>query len=327
MPTQNQNQNNDQLAANVEAVAKRLSDYARGAGWSAARLCQEYPDLGDVRTFRDICNGNGAKYDLARWERDYTAVEAAIKQRAQTPDRVICTQTSAVKRIARAIATVTGRPDGDNRRIVIVEGLPSSGKTTAAAIIANNLGSRVMRIEVLQVWRDRPQALLGAILRGVGEKTIPTDALEAFEATAAALTVSRKCVILDEAHHLGIRTINTIKALINVTRSEFVLMAIPKLLRNMQRKTWDESQQLVFNRLSECITLDFKDTDIEKYLRQRFPAIDTDTARTSSKKILAEASGIGNMSFVVAVADEIDTDKPITSETVAEAIALAKSRR
>jgi len=313
-----------EAAAALAATAQRLADYAKSVGWTEKKLCDEYPDLGDARTFREIKKGYDATVEtLQRHAENYAAVEAAIKFAASVAERTLCHNLSAEKKLMAAIKKLTSRPDGDNRRVVIVEGQPSVGKTTAADIIASRYGSRIMRIEALQVWNDRPNALLAAILGG---DRAPQDQLAAFNAAAAALNASRRCVIIDEAHHLGPRTLNTVKALVNNTRSEFVLMAIPTLLKKLEFKNWEESRQIIHNRLSDKITLKVEPGDPVAYFRHRFPALDEETANAAAREMFKVVNGAvafafpENMSFVVAVADAVNPDEPITAKTLSRII-------
>lgn len=317
---------NDIKAMRTEAMrlAGNIADYAGRKGWSNVKLCREYPGLGSDRTFRDMVAGNLEGYDaetqVLNLRSAWVLIEEMAGDEAAEP---VYEDLSTVLNLRRAC--LTAMKSWGLNRVVIVQGASGIGKTTALRIVAGRYGARVAVCEASTVWGDRPVAMLGKMMQALGhEGLLPTGAMARMEAVEQKLSVSRRCMFIDEAHHLGPNCLNVIKTLVNTTPGEFVLLAIPTLWQKLESSAYQEARQISTNRLSERVRLSLTERDICTYLQLAVPglAANDKDARSAAKLIRPAAESAGNMSFVRDVArllGEAPTIKDVSDAIKAEA--------
>ena len=311
----------------IVELAAKLGDYAARKGWSLGKLCREYPGLGSDRTFRDLSAGNLEGYDGEAQLRNLRAAWAIVEEVAgDAAIEPVYDDLSTVQALRRAC--LAAMKSWGSNRVVIVQGASGTGKTTALRIIAGRYGERVAVCEAADVWTDKPSAMLGAMLRALGhDGNLPLGAMARMEEAQKRLSISRRCMVVDEAHHMGPKCLNTIKTLVNTTPGEFVLVAIPTLWAKLESAAYQEARQLSTNRLSERVRISLTERDIAAYLGMAVPALagDEKLARAAAKLIRPPAEAAGNMAFVRDVARLMPAAPTI--EDVAEAIKGAAARR
>ncbi|MGI5868665.1 MAG: AAA family ATPase [Kiritimatiellia bacterium] len=317
------------IQGEIAELAGRLGDYAARKGWSIARLCRECPGLGSDRTFRDMAAGNLDGYDaeaqLANLRSAWAVAEETAGDGAAEP---VYDDLSVVQALRRAC--LAAMKSWGSNRVVIVQGASGVGKTTALRIVAGRYGDRIAACEASEVWNDKPAAMLGAMLRALGhDGNLPHGAMARLEEAQRRLSVARKCVVVDEAHHMGPRCLNAVKTLVNTTPGEFVLIAIPTLWAKLESAAYQEARQLSTNRLSERVRLALCERDIAAYLAHAVPemAVDGKLARSAAKLIRPAAEAAGNLAFVRDVARLLPATGPVGLEEVAEAVKAAAARR
>ena len=314
-------------AAELAALAGRLSEWAARRGIPVARFCRDYPGLGSERTFRDLRAGRTEGYDVAAQLAGYRAVEAVLEELAGTAEAQerIYDDLGPVVALRRAFARVAQSAGTD--RVVVLEGESGVGKTTAARILAGRYGAgRVVTVEASDAWGDSPAALLGGILEALGRTELPPSRVGRLAQAREALSLSRRCVVVDEAHHLGPHCLNTVKTLVNTTPGEFILVAIPSLWGKLQKQAYQEARQLTTNRLSERVRLALSDADVARYLGKFFPDAAPQALRAAARIVRPQAAASGNMAFVREVARELG-DGPLAPESAAKAAMAVAGRR
>ena len=231
-------------------------------------------------------------------------------------------------KIRRAFLGVV-KATGTNR-VLIVQGESGVGKTTAVGLLRGKYGTgRISYVEASDVWADSPNAFLGAILRALGVTELPAGRVQRLEEVQSRLGISRRCLVIDEAHHLGPHCLNTVKTLVNTTPGEFILVAIPTLWNKLQAHAYQEAKQIATNRLSERVKLTLDEADIRTYLSKRFgaeaPRSDMAAALKVAAKIIRPAALLaGNYAFVRDVARELTG---LDAETVSRAVTAVTGRR
>ena len=317
------------LAAEVQSLAQKIAAWGTARGYGVARLCREFPALGSDRTFRALRDGAVDGYNLAARLADLRGAWAVIQELGGEGNAEPVYDTLGVVTELRRAVLSAMRSFGSDR-VVIVQGQSGVGKTTALRLLVGRYGRRIAVCEACDAWGDKPSALLGGILRAIGyEGTLPSGATARLEAAQERLTVSRTCVAIDEAHHLGPHCLNTIKTLVNTTPGEFVLVAIPTLWHKLESRSYMEARQLSTNRLSERVKLQLETGDVGEYLRlarpEAFPK--AAAARRAAGIILPAARQAGNMAFVRDVARLLPEHGEVSAETVAAAVAEVCARR
>lgn len=314
------------IGEQIAELAKRINGYAVRKGWSKARLCREKPQLGSERTFRDMLAGRCGGYDAEGRLIALRAVWAEVEELAGPGEtEPIYDDLTPISQVGNACLGAM-RNWGINR-VVIVLAEPGMGKTTAARRLAARYTERICTCEATDVWADKPGALIREMLKQLGESEPPVSASAALELLIRKLSVTRRCFIFDEAHHLGPRQLNTIKTLVNQTPGEFVLLAIPSLWAKLSRTAYMEARQVSTNRLAELVQLDLEEADIARYLRHRIPGLELKASREAAGILRGPATGNGNMSFIRDVADALAGEDEITPRAVQEAAQVELAKR
>lgn len=312
-------------------LAKRVFAYQELGGLRVAQMVKEFDGIGSAKTFRDLRCGRLEGYDVDAWLDNYRVVVAEIEERSSAAaDEVIYADLSAVVRLRKAAVRVM-KTNGINR-VLVVLGESGAGKSEAVGELRRAYGSRVKVIEALQIWEDRPLNMLGAILKSFGQVSLPIGADARFEAVLAALK-TRRMIAIDEAQHLGQRCLNTVKALVNKSPGEFMLLAIDTLWQRLESAAYQEARQLTTNRLAEMVKLSPTVDDVCVFLNHRFPGVEVKLRHQMGAVVLAAAKGNGNMSFVRDVCDCIgdmllgDPGEELTLDVLVNAVEKVGRKR
>ena len=153
---------------------------------------------------------------------------------------------------------------------------------------------------------------------------LPAGRVQRLEEVQSRLSISRRCLVIDEAHHLGPHCLNTVKTLVNTTPGEFILVAIPTLWNKLQAHAYQEAKQIATNRLSERVKLTLDEQDIRTYLAKRFPKAGTADLKVAAKIIRPNALLSGNYAFVRDVARELTG---LAADDVSRAVTAVTGRR
>jgi type II secretory pathway predicted ATPase ExeA len=220
-------------------------------------------------------------------------------------------------------------PAASLRRVVFVLGDSGMGKTTAVNILCRKWGQRVTRMEAHEAWADRPANMLDDLLEQLGLATIPTSSAAKMRAAVAALKSFRRCLIIDEGHHIGPRIINTFKSLVNMTPGEIVILGTPPMWAKFTKAAYAEATQLYTNRLGAFVCLKLLDSDVEAFLRSTFGSRVTKAeAASAAKAIRPVAERRGCYAFVRDVCAELEAaGKGFGAEAVQAALREVRDMR
>ncbi len=282
----------------VAEAAARIMDWQKARGWTTARMIREFPDLGSDKTYNALANGKLEEYDADAWAARYEAVLALIQDAdgsgAVAEERY--DDLSGPRRVKRALLDLLEAQG--NARVLVLEGPSGIGKTTAIDLVRARYGKRIVAVEAAEAWGDNPGALLKSLLKKLGMPIPPSSTYECLDACVEALGKTRVCVVVDEAHHLGPRCLNSVKTLVNSTPGEFVLSAIETLWRRLEKANYEEARQLTTNRLAERVSLSLAEADVARYVERAVPGCDAKVAKAAARLVCAEAARHGNMAFV-----------------------------
>ena len=307
----------------VETAAK-IAAWGESHGMSRAQLVRNFTDLGSEKSFRDISGGQLEGYNAENQLTKYRAVYATMEELAnQGGEERIYDDLGTVVKIRRAFLGVV-KATGTNR-VLIVQGESGVGKTTAVGLLRGKYGTgRISYVEASDVWADSPNAFLGAILRALGVTELPAGRVQRLEEVQARLAISRRCLVIDEAHHLGPHCLNTVKTLVNTTPGEFILVAIPTLWNKLQAHAYQEAKQIATNRLSERVKLTLDEADVRTYLAKCFPDAAAADLKTAARIIRPSALLSGNYAFVRDVCRAL---AGLDADAVSRAVTAVAARR
>ena len=314
----------NQLENELVETAAKIAAWGESHGMSRAQLVRNFSDLGSEKSFRDISCGQLEGYNAENQLTKYRAVYATMEELAnQGGEERIYDDLGTVVKIRRAFLGVV-KATGTNR-VLIVQGESGVGKTTAVGLLRGKYGTgRISYVEASDVWADSPNAFLGAILRALGVTELPAGRVQRLEEVQARLAISRRCLVIDEAHHLGPHCLNTVKTLVNTTPGEFILVAIPTLWNKLQAHAYQEAKQIATNRLSERVKLTLDEADVRTYLAKRFPDAAAADLKTAARIIRPSALLSGNYAFVRDVCRAL---AGLDADTVSRAVTAVAARR
>jgi len=314
---------NSNTITEIQNYARIIDEYATRRGIGLRKLVSEFPVLASVKTFSDLREGRLDGYDVEKHVTNYKAVADHVKDMEGGREEMYA-GLPAVGAIESAVVKVMKSWGLD--RVVFVDAESGAGKTTAAKILCAKYGSRLMMIEATDMWNDSPRAFLSEMLIALGVQTPPMDGNAVLTRVRELLRASRRCMIIDEAHHLGPRSLNVLKTLVNQTQGEFILIGIPSMWQKLYKAAYMEARQLSTNRLSERVTLPFEDRDVAAYLLQLFPDADKAELKNAARVIRPAAQQHGLMSFVRDVAREM-LDDGLSADNVIKAVTSIQKRR
>lgn len=321
-------------ADELVSLATKVSDWQEARQYSDNELLRRLPGLGSTKTFTRILKRDFAEMDIQRWVSDYRAVWAVIESLTgrEKGDVELFEDMSTVISLRRALTDIFERRS--IRRVILAEGDSGLGKSSALTFMQRKWGQRILIIEATEFWADNPNELLGSSLEALGMRDLPQGRGDRLRLLVNRLRQSRTALAIDEAHHLGPHCLNGCKTIINQTPGEVILLALPTLWSRIERSNYEETKQLLGNRLAERIKLGkLRESDVRKLLSRRLGGYDNNASAaellTVASRLGAQGKPHGNLSFVDAVCERVieqDT-KPITHEIIMAAIAAELARR
>lgn len=314
----------------LETLARQIRDWQTARNIYDTELCKRFNGLGSTKTFKRILEGDLTELDADSWLVAYEQVLVLIDLESQASklDEPIYDDLWHIA--ATRLATQTAMTERGNNRLVIIEGPSGSGKTTAARCLAGRFGRKIVLAEADETWKDSANSMLGGLLRSLGIREVPTGAELRLTKLITALVESPVCVVIDEAHHLGPRTLNLIKTLINRTRCQFVFLCIETLFKKLECNAYEEAKQLTKNRLAERVKLSGPSpNDVEKFLDRRLKW-EPNTMKPCAKVLADRAPLYGGWNFVNLVtrsARQLAGKELIDQDTFSKAIQKAAASR
>lgn len=310
-------------------IAQAIRDYQKARELSDTQLLKKFAGLGSTKTYTRILAGDVADLDTERWLLEYRQVQTLIDALAgDSEEEPLYDDLTSCGRLR--VAVVDAMRERGNARLVIVQGPSGSGKTWSARALAERFGSKVVLTEADETWKDSIQNMLGGLLRGLGVREPPLSAADRLGKLFETLASKELTIVIDEAHHLGPRTLNLVKTIINQSGVVVVLCAMDTLFRRLEMQAYEEARQLTQNRLCERVRLGEIDShDVEKFLGRRLKWANGDLRR-AVETTKSAAKDRGHFAFIKAAVRRARRDhgeEPLTIEQWSEAIAkTVKSR-
>lgn len=322
------------------SLANSIETYRADRIMSKALLLRSYPELGTDKTYGKIVKGELTELDITnRWLPAYRQVWAQI-QTSDTDvadDSLIEDLTGPVEICRSYLET---RNEKTNARFIALIGDSGLGKTSAIEVMKSKpYGVNILVVEAIDVWKNQGKGTAIPLLRAIGKKLgvtkQPGSARDGFfDEIVAKLNAQRRCIVIEEAHHLCPAGLNTIKALINLTSVLVVVTAMPILWQRLEssREAYAECKQLTGNRLAERIVLTLRESDVKRILEKRLGLASGDTLIVRVVRPLMEmAAQYSNLKFVARAVkrylEEVRQGENPTVETFLNAMKLERKRR
>jgi hypothetical protein len=327
-------------ARQLRETAANIETYRADLNMPKAVLLRTYPELGTDKTFGKIIKGDFAELDVeGRWLPAWADVWQRI-QGAEDDDGDADLITDLTGPVELCRSYLETRNEKGNARFILILADSGMGKTCAVrALRAKPYGNLVFDIEACEIWKNKhgrgtAAPLLRAIGSRIGMKDLPSTRDGLLNAIVTKLQGQRRCLVIEEVHHLCPEGVNTIKSLINLSPVIVVGTAMPILWDKLSgsRNAWAECKQLTGNRLAERVVLTLQPADVTKFLQARLPDLaDADWLPKGVIKLTTEAKNYGNMRFVAEVVKrfkrEIKAGQDAALDTFANAIATEIKRR
>jgi hypothetical protein len=323
----------------LRELALYAEQYREERGMSQRQLLKRFSHLGSEKTLSRILDPKDdlenmdvermlEKYEAARLNID----DARAQDKLAEPEYEKFTNVTLVRgAVLRAFREET------IARLVVVEGENGTGKDTSIRFLLN---SKIYR-DVTYVAEMNPccgeslavplQLLLKAIPTREGKDyKAPRYPAEMLEALITRLEPRRVLLVINEAHHIGLRGLNAIKTLINATQVVPVLFCHPALMRKLEFAHHDEASQLFGNRLCERVLLPSPPAneviDMMKFRGIKFA--NTDAEGYAGGQVASLAKDFGNWRFAVDVTRELfRLEKTVTKDDITSVVTKVKNRR
>lgn len=333
MSTQDSITNTDAAQQELREIALLLKEYAEAEEISIKELMRVYPSLGSDKTFGVICKGDFSELKADNWLEAYRGVLDAMSETGDADPLYedLTTSTMVRRQITRLKLSRT------NAKLVIIEGFTGSGKTSAARIIATKYNGmvatrQVFTIEASAGWGDRPNAMLTAMLKALGRGDGGRSQAARLDKLCEVLAERSVMFVIDEVHDFGVRCLRVVKTILSGTPTKIIMLAHPRLFKNLERDNWDDLSQLTGNRLLARIhlgTLTVEDTEI--LLQRRLPAPGLNGELKEAASLIAHAAlNNGNLAFVREVIVRLNKaakKKPLDLAAVKTAVSKELSDR
>lgn len=293
--------NTDAAQQELREIALTLREHAEAEDISIKELIRVYPALGSDKTLGVICKGDFSELKAENWLDAYRSVLDAMSDSGESDP--LYEDLSTTKEVRRQITRL--KLSRTNAKLVIIEGFTGSGKTSAARIITSKYNGmaatrQVFTIEASAGWGDRPNAMLTAMLKALGRGDGGRSQAARLDKLCEVLAERPVMFVIDEVHDFGVRCLRVVKTILSTTPTKIILLAHPRLFKNLERENWDDLSQLTGNRLLARIhlgTLTVEDT--ETLLQRRLPAPGLNGELKEAAEVVAHAAlNNGNLAFV-----------------------------
>lgn len=315
--------------ASLQAVAQRIRDWQESRKVSDTDLCKRYAGLGSTKTYKRLLGGDfeelNAERQLHNYESVWCLIEIAVA--FQFGDEKDFDDLKHV--VSARLAVTDALSEKGNNRLVIVEGASGSGKSAIGRCLYERWPAVAVIIEADETWKNSPANMFADILTGLGITSIPISAEDRKLKIISVLCARKLILIIDEAHHLGVSTLNLIKTLLNRTPTVFVFLANPTLLKRLETSAYEEALQLTRNRLCERVRINgpLEEDTLKFILRRGVKFTDDTVAGQCVKKLCTASRQHGNWNFVnlvtrrciaAAVAGPIDQEQFVEALTAVQ---------
>ncbi|GEM_PF-961501 len=327
----------------LRALARDVQNYQIERGWSDSKICSQIANIGSTKTYKRILDEADPldQMDVEKQIRSYEAAVELIKAR-RGKDRPPEPEYEDFANIVDSRAAVARALQEDSiARFVVIEGENGTGKDAVKNALLDKWSKIIVPVEATELWRESMSVPLADIINALsirrqtesGEKfKMPNFPAARLELIIEELKNRKLVLLINEGHHMGPRSLNLIKTLINQTPVVPVMLCIPKLLQRLVSSAYEEAIQLFGNRLCERVRLNApaEDEILLMFERRGVRFADVQEENLAAQALARESAHFGNWRYIVQVtreAREMGAGKAMTLKTFTEAQTRARSRR
>ncbi len=322
-------------AAELHRVALQIDGFRQQKKLSLPAMCKRYAGLGSDSTLGKCISGRRIdELEIPIWLARYQGVLATLQAERAVTNAEIYADLPHVQTVLDAYKNVINTET--SARVILIEGDTGSGKTSCRIALQQTYQDRIVCVEASTVWKDTPGAFLSAILRSLKCKIIPASGADRLNLVIDTLAAKRRTLVIEEAHHLGPRLLNTVKTLVNSTPGEFVLLAMPSLWRRLESAAYEEARQVAgSHRLAARIKIPAIDPSaVAHFIWRRLKLASTDEAPDDAlERVIAgmaeKAAKRGNLGFVSRCCERVlaEHKKPIDAGALESALRVELTTR
>jgi DNA transposition AAA+ family ATPase len=310
--------------APLREKARDVENYRLENDWTVAKLRAEIFGLPNNKTYARLLDDtdDGADLDLEKLLHQYTdaADRVATRRKAEKlaepeyKDFTNITDTLAALRMAL-------REDGIHR-LIAVDGENGTGKDAGIHAILREYPNNAFYTQANELMRESLAAFTEEMLLALYELetkgaatqplVLPRYPLERQRLVIDKLSKRKFIWIINDAHRLGVRALNTIITIIDQTKVIPVLFFIPTLFRNLASDNYEEVKQLFGNRLCQSVSLPKPQAGeiLELWERRGVKITNRELAEMCAVSVQHEAPAFGNWTYVkLLTRDLVDASK------------------
>lgn len=331
----------------LRALAREVRNYQLERDWSDSKLCKDIAHVGSSKTYKRILDDTDdlSELNVDSQLRNYQAAVETITA-LRTKDRPAEPEYKDFSNILYSLAAVRRAWTEDEEcvaRLVIIEGATGTGKDAVRKHLERDWPKVTVAVEATELWRDSLAVPARAIYQALSvvkqadrstkeAPKPPRYPAEILQEVISALRDRKLLLIINEAHHMGPRTLNMLKTIINQTPTIIVLECIPTLLTRLLSSSYEEAIQLTGNRLCERVYLSSPPPDeiLMMLERRGVKFADPEVRNAAAKTLATEAPNFGNWRYVSQVARklyEASRKAPVVMGVLTRAIADVRNMR
>lgn len=300
----------DKIRTWQETRTPRISDNA---------IVKQFPGLGSTKTYARIRNddlhGLVIEVHLAKYRGVWAQIEALAG--AGESEEIYEDLTPA---LTTGMAVASLIPQEGKNRLLIIEGPSGSGKTESLKLAGARYAGSVVFVEAHEGWSSVACALRDMILAvkpALKREELPQAKAELLAILIDLLNEKKLMLCIDEGQHACAGVLNIIKTLLNRSRALVVVAAIGTLWRKLTLRSWEETCQLIHNRLHDRVVLRPPgNADIEVFLQRRVRQLEsTDEWKKTIPRIRDMAAVSGHFAFLRDLASIVNGGRDAISGT------------
>jgi len=302
----------DNTLTPLREKARDIENYRLENDWSTAKLRTEIIGVPNNKTYLRLLDDTDPCDDLNldKLLHDYTEAAARVEKR-RTAEKLAEPEYKDFTNITDTLAALRyGLREDGIHRLIAVDGENGTGKDACIHAILREYPNNTFYTQANELWRESLAAMTEDVLLALHDLetkgqtsaplVLPRYPLERQRLIVNKLSNRKFIWIINDAHRMGLRTLNTIITLIDQTKVIPVLFFIPTLFRQLASDNYEEVKQLFGNRLCQSVSLPKPQAGeiLELWERRGVRITQKELAEACATSVQNEAPAFGNWTYV-----------------------------